>query len=124
MTSKQEWEILADGVYIRQAEEDNFDVLHAFRSAYGSDAPLELHMNTVDFEKYTDDELNHEIKEAYGSLDAFKKAQPDQWRQRVAEVVAENKAFSGTSIPLIFPSKQALDEQLKDRYGIVTDKTK
>lgn len=71
----------------------------------------------VDLTKYYEKDIESEIDGYYDSLEQLKMEHPDEWKQVVAEIIAENTE-SDEEYDESFEDEKELCEYLKETYEI------
>lgn len=98
--------------WVRKNSEDCFTVIEI--TIYEDYCVSEIE---VDLTKYSEKDIEAEINGYYDSLEQLKMEHPDEWKQIVAEIIAENTE-SDDEYDESFEDEDELYEYLKETYNI------
>ena len=104
--------------WVKKIDENNFTVLEVTMFELTLHKNYTLQVVDVDISALTDDELNEEIDGYYNSLEQVKESYPDDWKQIVAEIIAENTEVNLEN-DKSFDTEELLLKYLKVEFGIV-----
>lgn len=104
--------------WVKKIDENNFTVLEVTTFELTLHKNYTLQVVDVDISALTDDELNEEIDGYYNSLEQVKESYPDDWKQIVAEIIAENTEVNLEN-DKSFDTEELLLKYLKVEFGIV-----
>ena len=112
-----EWIKTDDWQFVKKVDEDNFIVLDVKGAPTGGYRLEEIDVNIKDYENELEDVING----YYDSVDIVKETYGDDWKQIIAEIIAEKTEHSGG---LVLKTKKELTEAFKKQHNLTIEHKK
>lgn len=107
------WEQTDEFQFVKRISENRFEVLETVLVGEG----YELWHIDIDLNIYNEDDLEKEVRGYYSSFSEVKEIYKDDWKQIVAEIIAENDASSSSGGEYL-KNVEELKKRLQEEYEI------
>lgn len=110
------WEQTDEFQFVKKIDDNEFKVIETVSFP---DGHFEYGVFYFDFSDYNKEELSKQVRGYYDSLEEVQEIYGSDWKQIVAEILAENESGDSGTTDNVFSSEEELKKNLFYEHGIV-----